>query len=108
MIVRFVARGRIANETTLTRVRYNVVDTIPPGFVSDGASIPPLAWPLVGHPYAGSLIGPAFWHDWDIAQRADPPRVVHARFYRALRANGVGRFRAGVFWLACVLFGSRW
>jgi len=38
--------------------------TIPEGFDSDGASIPQLAWRLVGHPFDMRYLLQAVFHDW--------------------------------------------
>lgn len=35
---------------------------VPAGFISDGATIPPILWPIIGHPMANYAQG-AFLHD---------------------------------------------
>lgn len=50
---------------------------MPSGFVSDGGTIPSLAWPVVGHPLSARLLVCYLLHDfeleegtaWDEAQR---------------------------------------
>ena len=39
------------------------VITVPAGFRSDGGSVPPFAWPIVGHPL-DEFAAAAFVHDW--------------------------------------------
>jgi len=39
------------------------VITVEAGFISDGGSIPPFAWPIVGHPL-DEFAAAAFLHDW--------------------------------------------
>jgi Protein of unknown function (DUF1353) len=107
--VDFVDRGRIALDWPLTWRDAEGAVTVPAGFISDGASIPPIAWPLVGHPYAGSLLRAALLHDYELASRTAPTSLaVHRRFYEALRASGVGRVRAALFFLAAWGWGPRW
>ena len=36
---------------------------IPKGFITDGASIPRLLWPLIGHPFQGDFLQAAVYHD---------------------------------------------
>lgn len=107
--VAFTYRGRVRLlEPLYWREPDGRVIMVPAGLISDGVSVPPLAWPLVGHPYSGSLLRAALLHDWEIVDRAAPAREVHARFRRALRASGVGRVRAWLLWAAVRLFGPRW
>lgn len=101
--VTFVARGRVALALPLVWRTSTEVVTVPAGFVSDGATIPAPAWPLVGHPYSGSLLRAAVLHDYDLT--TIPPVAAHRRFYRALRASGVGRFRAALLYVSVRAFG---
>lgn len=105
--VEFRARGRVA---LLAPVQWRTCNThivIPAGFETDGASIPPIMWPIMGHPYSGSLVKATTLHDWEIVTRHAPSPVVHRRFYDALRSLGVGRVRATLLYLAVRLFGPR-
>ena len=43
-------------------------ETVPAGFVFDGASKPRATWPVVGHPWGRSLLA-AIGHDWDFVTR---------------------------------------
>ncbi len=82
--------------------------TVPVGFVSDGVTVPPLAWPLIGHPLSGMMLRAALLHDWELVLRERPAAAVHRRFHDALRASGVGRVRAWLCYTAARLFGPRW
>lgn len=77
------------------------------GFATDGASIPPLCWLLVGHPYSPSSLRAAILHDWMLRERGHglSSTRVHAVFYAALRADGVAWARARAMWLAVSWFG---
>lgn len=84
--------------------------TVPSGFTTDGASIPPLCWLVVGHPYSPSSIRAALLHDWMCrAPRTHglSSRAVHRLFYDALRADGCAWLRAQLMWLAVHVFGPR-
>ena len=105
--VEFRARGRVA---LCTPLRWRTTTThlvVPNGFESDGASIPALLWPLLGHPYSGSILRAAILHDWELVTRTAPSVVVHRRFYTALRASGVGRVRAALLYVGTRCFGPR-
>lgn len=106
--VTFVERGRVRLLLPLTWTTASETITVTAGFVSNGASVPALFWPLVGHPYSGSLLRAAVLHDWDITVRDDPWRRVHRRFYESLRWSGVGRTRAWLCYAFVWLFGPRW
>lgn len=59
---------------------------LPLGVVSDGASIPPPAWPIIGHPM-GPYAREAFMHD-DAYNRGDIPKEeADELFYEALLLN---------------------
>jgi len=105
--VEFRARGRVA---LCAPLRWRTTTThivVPKGFESDGASIPPILWPLLGHPYAGSILRAAVLHDYELVTRHAPSAVVHQRFYTALRSSGVGRVRAALLYLGTRCFGPR-
>jgi len=81
--------------------------TIPEGFTTDGASIPPLFWAMVGHPYSPSSIRAALLHDWLCRDRRHgwSSTTVHRIFHVALLADGVAAPRAYAMWLATHWFG---
>lgn len=81
--------------------------TVPRNTVVDGASIPSFAWPFIGAPLSGDFRRASVIHDWDCQQKTEPSWVVHARFYYAMRADGVGRFRAALMYLAVRWFGPQ-
>ena len=81
---------------------------VPEGFTTDGASIPPPCWLLVGHPYSPSSLRAAILHDWmcrTAAAHGMSSTRVHHLFYVALRADGVAWARARAMWLAVHWFG---
>ena len=80
----------------------------PAGSVIDGASIPRFFWRFIGGPFSGRYRRASVIHDVYCVTRSMPSPRVHAMFYAAMRADGVGAFKAGLMWLAVRLFGPRW
>jgi hypothetical protein len=83
---------------------------IAPGASTDGASIPRLLWTLVGAPLADTRVCPAaVVHDQLYCTLGLGGRLTRARadalFYRALRANGVSRLKACLYYLGVRLGG---
>lgn len=103
-------RGNLRLVTPLDAIIDGRRYTVPAGFLTDGASIPPLMWPVVGHPYSPSSLRAAILHDWmcrnPSAHTLPSPRV-HRVFYDALRADRCAWLRARAMWLAVRLFGPR-
>lgn len=84
---------------------------VPAGFVTDGASVPPIFWPVVGHPYSPSSLRAAILHDYLCRLREASgleSRSAHLVFYSALRAEGVALPRAAAMTVAVLLFGPEW
>lgn len=77
--------------------------TVPEGFIADGATIPAWAWPFIGAPLTGDFRRASVIHDWECYLDALAPSEIHQRFYRAMRADGVGWFRAKVMYYAVAL-----
>lgn len=84
---------------------------VPAGFVTDGASVPPVWWPFVGHPYAPSSLRAAILHDYLCGLREASglsSRRVHLLFYATLLVEGVAVPRAWLMTAAVLSFGPRW
>ncbi len=84
------------------------VHVVPTGFRSDGASVPRLAWWLLGHPLERRIRRAAILHDHQCATRREPSAVVHARFRAALLADGTRPWRAWCAWAGVRVAGPRW
>jgi hypothetical protein len=77
------------------------------GLTFDGASIPSLAWPLVGSPFTGKFRKAAVIHD-SLCRRKDRPyRDAHRVMYEAMRSRGMW-FRGPIMYRVLLWFGSRW
>lgn len=86
--------------------------TAPKGARVNGASIPRIAWSLVGSPFDGLYREASVVHD----VACDPEhqylgatwQQAHLMFYRAMRARGVDIETAKSFYAAVYHFGPRW
>jgi hypothetical protein len=80
----------------------------PKGSQVDGASIPRIAWTVVGGPFEGLYRKASVIHDVACATKARSWRAVHRAFYTAMLAAGVGDTRAKIMYAAVYHFGPRW
>ena len=83
----------------------NAVDArvliIPKGFVSDGASIPRILWPVFGGSFSTKLIKASVEHDYLIALNySGTNRDLH--FYSRLVTEGVDRWKAKLMYWGVV------
>ncbi len=74
--------------------------TVMRGYVTDGASIPPLLWPVIGNPWNGLVLPAAIIHDALYESELVPRSVADEIFYQLLRRGGVGRAKAWAMWAA--------
>jgi hypothetical protein len=88
--------------------RRNTIWTAPKGYVSNGASIPPALWSLVGGPLDGRYRNAAIIHDKACDERTRPAEDVHLAFYEACRCAGLGDFHAKVLYAGILVGGPRW
>lgn len=88
--------------------------TVPEGYNSDGASLPQAVWWLMGGRLALEYIRAAMVHDFSCVFKADYPALVLSeeeasiRFYRGLRADGMGFPRARLCYRGVHHFGPEW
>jgi hypothetical protein len=78
------------------------------GLVTDGASIPSWARPLVGQPFEKSFIKAAVIHDHYCDRHVRKWRQTHRVFYEALRASNVPKGKAGIMYFAVLVGGPKW
>jgi hypothetical protein len=72
---------------------------VPPGFISDGASIPRIAWRVVGHPFADYLES-AILHDWLYSTEFFPREGCDSVFLQAMEAQEIAAWRRMAMWRA--------
>ena len=80
----------------------------PKDSIVDGASIPRLAWSIIGAPLDGTYRDASIIHDVACDTKTRPWQVVHDAFYFAMLASGVEAWRAKVMYAAVYHFGPRW
>jgi len=81
---------------------------VPVGTVVDGASIPKLAWSLIGGPFEGQYRAASVVHDLYCDRRARGTEEVNRMFYEAMRTSGVAESKAKLMYGAVVRFGPKW
>ena len=81
--------------------------TVPQGFVSDGASIPRLLWPLLGPPIGSRHLIPAIVHDWLCVQaKTYNDRVLaDAVFFKMLKEFQVPWWKRTAMFLGVRFYG---
>lgn len=80
----------------------------PAGWLVDGASIPRLAWTIVGGPLEGAYRNASIIHDVACDKKQAPWDEVHKAFYQGMRAMNVGRLQAKLMYAAVYHLGPRW
>ena len=77
---------------------------VPAGFVADGASIPRLLWPIVGHPMNGKHAEASFVHDYLYATQAGKA-YADLIFLEAMKTRKVSVVRRKSMYYAVKWFG---
>jgi hypothetical protein len=80
----------------------------PAGSRIDGASIPRIAWSIVGGPYEEAYRNASVIHDVACVDKSRPWQQVHETFYYAMRASGVGALKAKLMYRAVYIGGPKW
>jgi len=80
----------------------------PIGSIVDGASIPQIAWSVIGGPFEGKYRNASVIHDVACEQRLRPWPDVHRNFYYGMLASGVDETLAKVMYAAVYQYGPRW
>lgn len=78
--------------------------SVPEGFNTDGASIPPLLWPVIGSPFRPRFVRAAVLHDWLYRTGTHTRSEADKIFREVLWNDGVG-WRAWVMWAGVRLGG---
>ena len=80
--------------------------TVYAGFVTDGASVPRMAWFLAGHPMESPRIVAALAHDWLYASHVTDRKTADEIYAAILRAVGRASWRVYVEYVALRRFGE--
>ena len=89
------------------RDRRGILWTAGTGLVVDGASIPRVLWRAIGGPFSGRYRRASVIHDAYCQTRERRSQDVHAVFREMMWADGVGRLKSWLMWLAVRSFGPR-
>ena len=80
---------------------------VPVGFVSDGATIPRFAWPIIGSPLTGKYRAAAILHDFLYYSARYSRKRCDEIFLEAMTVLKVNKVkRTIIFW--AVRFGAKW
>jgi hypothetical protein len=86
----------------------NVAWLAPRNYVTDGATIPPLLWPIIGSPFTGNYVRAAIIHDVYCDLKSRDWKLVHRTFYDAMITGGVTPIQAKIMYYAVYRFGPKW
>ena len=78
---------------------------VPIDFVSDGASIPKLAYSIIGGPWTGRYAEAAIIHDWLYFSQTTTRKQADIIFIKAMRVLGVSWWRRIAMYRAVRTFG---
>ena len=81
--------------------------TVMRGFEWDGASIPRFAWVFVGTPADDDFLIPSLFHDALYCSKLVSRKRADLIFYKLLRREGVGRFKASILYRAVRVGGRK-
>lgn len=100
-------RGYPTRVRVLEPITYEAL-TVPRGFVSDGASIPRIAWRLIGHPFDDRWIRSALVHDLRCSFRVGTWQETAEMFWACMAVEGNTGWRRDWMVRAVRWFGPRW
>jgi len=78
------------------------------GLFTDGASIPRIAWSVIGTPLTGQYVKAAVVHDQYCDIRTEYSDDVHMMFLEALIASGVEPFTSNLMYYTVKIMGPSW
>ena len=82
--------------------------TAPVGTRTDGATIPPIFWSVIGGPFEGQYRTAAVNHDYECCVKHEAWQDVHRMFFDGMMAKGEALWRANLMYFAAYFFGPRW
>jgi hypothetical protein len=80
----------------------------PAGAIIDGASIPRAFWLVIGSPFFGHYRRASVIHDVYCVTKSRPYKQVHHMFYEAIKADGVGKYKAKAMYYALKIGAPKW
>ena len=85
---------------------HGIVITVPVGFVSDGASIPRFAWPIIGSPLTGKYRAAAIIHDYCYFMQMFSREISDMIFLNAMKVLKVSKWKRYIIYWAVRMFGK--
>lgn len=79
---------------------------VPEGFTFDGASVPWIAWQLIGTPFHPEFMRASVLHDWIYHTHEIDRNATDSLYHKVLLEDFVGNRQAMVMYLACAIFGG--
>ena len=79
---------------------------VPAGFVSDGATIPRFAWPIIGSPLTGKYRAAAILHDYLYYTAKYPRKRCDEIFLEAMTVLKVNKVKRTIIFWAVRFFGD--
>ena len=101
---------RLKEDFVFEVLETGAIHKVPAGFTFNGASIPRVFWPIVGHPMEGSFLSASLLHDWCCVKSKKAGKYTlrvagDALFYHMLCEAGVPFWRRAAMYLAVRLQG---
>ena len=81
---------------------------VPAGYVTNGASIPPSLWSVVGGPFDGPYRDAAVLHDYYCEAKTRSSDDTHRMYYEASVARGTSENIASTMYAGLILGGPTW
>ena len=75
-----------------------ITHTVEIGFITDGASIPPIAWSFIGSPFTGLYRKPALVHDEGYDSQKYKRNYIDRIFLEGMKDEGVSLWKRRVMW----------
>ena len=81
---------------------------VPAGYVTNGASIPPSLWGVVGGPFDGPYRDAAVLHDYYCEAKTRSSDDTHRMYYEAAVARGTSESIASTMYAGIIFGGPKW
>jgi hypothetical protein len=115
-VVEFLSPGKTRNDFRDVKLKetFGYIDPrgvhwdAPAGYVTNGASIPPTLWNVVGGPFDGPYRDAAVLHDYYCESKLRSSDDTHRMYYEAAVARGTSEQVASTMYAGIVLGGPTW